>query len=461
MFHDSLGNPISTQRAETAAGIDDFVLGYLGYDRRIANILAAADADARDTLANAYAGLLWMLAETGGIPDEARRYLARAEQAQTPATWRERQVAGVLRAWVEDDVAEAQRITEAILRAHPRDLAMLKLHQYHDFASGDFAAMLRVALGSQEAAGDVAYLHGMLAFAYEQLHLLDRAERSARHALALQPREPWVQHALAHVMLTQGRIDEGAAFLESVRGTWEGLTSFMYTHHWWHLALFYLSQGRMADAVAAYDDHCWAQEKTFSQDQIGAVSLLARFEFAGIDVGQRWAELGAHLIGRRADVMQPFLSLQYLYGLLRAGRPEAASLLGAIRQAAVSGPASVRAVWREVGAPMAEGLSAYVSGDAEAALLLIEPCLGRMVEIGGSRAQRDLFEQIFLDVLLRAGRMARAQQVLELRRLADPDGVPTNRALALVYDALGLPALAQEAGARSRRDGRCSFIQRP
>ncbi len=454
MFHDSLGNPISTLRAETASGIDDFVLGYLGYDRRIANVLAVADADERDMLANAYAGLLWMLSETGGVPDEARRYLARAERAQAGANWRERQVASVLRAWVADDLAGAQRTTEAILREHPRDLAMLKLHQYHDFAAGDFAAMLRVALGSEAAAADVAYLHGMLAFAYEQLHLLDRAERSARHALALQRQEPWAQHALAHVMLTQGRIGEGAAFLESVRETWAGLTSFMYTHHWWHLALFYLSQGRMVEAVAAYDDHCWAQEKTFSQDQIGAVSLLARFEFAGIEVGQRWAELGAYLVGRRADVMQPFLSLQYLYGLLRASRPEAATLLGAIREAGVSGPASVRAVWREVGAPLAEGLSAYVSGDAEAALRLIEPCLGRMVEVGGSHAQRDLFDQIFLDVLMRAGRMARAQQVLELRRLGDPDGVPTNRALAVVYDALGLRALAEEAGRRSMCGGR-------
>lgn len=60
------------------------------------------------------------------------------------------------------------------------------------------------------------------AFTYEQCHLLDKAERSAWRALESKSEsraEPWAQHALAHVMLTEKRIDEGAAVLESQRGT--------------------------------------------------------------------------------------------------------------------------------------------------------------------------------------------------------------------------------------------------
>jgi hypothetical protein len=69
--------------------------------------------------------------------------------------------------------------------------------------------MLRAASSVAGANADVAYWHGMMAFAYEQCHLLDEAEASARRALSLRRKEPWAQHALAHVMLTQGRIDEG------------------------------------------------------------------------------------------------------------------------------------------------------------------------------------------------------------------------------------------------------------
>jgi hypothetical protein len=72
-----------------------------------------------------------------------------------------------------------------------------------------------------------------------------------------------------------------------------------------------------------------------------------------------------------------------------------------------------------------------------------------MAEAGGSHAQRDLFEQIRLDAALRSGRTICAQQMLELRRRADPDGVPVNSALASVYRALGLLGLADDARSRA------------
>jgi hypothetical protein len=73
-----------------------------------------------------------------------------------------------------------------------------------------------------------------------------------------------------------------------------------------------------------------------------------------------------------------------------------------------------------------------------------------MVEAGGSHAQRDLFEQILLDAAIRSGRLVLAQQVLEQRRAYDPDGVPLNAALAVVYDDLGLPELAHQARVRAQ-----------
>jgi hypothetical protein len=72
-----------------------------------------------------------------------------------------------------------------------------------------------------------------------------------------------------------------------------------------------------------------------------------------------------------------------------------------------------------------------------------------MAECGGSHAQRDLFEQIHLDALIKAGQPARAQQVLEMRRTYDPDGVPLNMMLADVYEQAGLPSLAAPAKKRA------------
>ena len=247
-------------------------------------------------------------------------------------------------------------------------------------------------------------------------------------------------------MLTRGRIDEGARFLESAADTWTDLNSFMVTHIWWHLALFYISQGRGQKVLELYDRHCWGVAKDYSQDQIGAVSLLARCELAGIDVGSRWQELGDYLAARAHDTVLPFLTLQYLYGLGRAGRPEAETLLASVRDAAETAPAFTREVWREVALPGCEGLLAHARGNFTLAWHRLAASVPRMAEAGGSHAQRDLFAE---NAAIKSGRSTAAQQILELRRAADPDGVPLNTALAAVYRQLGLPELAAQASARA------------
>jgi hypothetical protein len=449
MQRDYLNNPVGAQRDATLRGIDDFIEGLLAYETRAERILAAADADCGSCLANTYAGILWMLLEAPAAPRRAAKYLAAAEAAAPGATQREQLNTAVLRAWVQDDTAAALRLCDRISDEFPRDLAIVKLQQYFEFNRGNSPEMLRAALKVAAANADVPYMHGMTAFAYEQCHLLDEAEAEARAALAMRRKEPWAQHALAHVLLTRGRIDEGARFLESAADTWTDLNSFMVTHIWWHLALFYISQGRGQKVLELYDRHCWGVAKDYSQDQIGAVSLLARCELAGIDVGSRWEELADYLAARAHDTVLPFLTLQYLYGLARAGRPAAETLLASVREAAESAPAFTREVWREVALPGCEGLVAYARGNFTLAWHRLAASVPRMAEAGGSHAQRDLFEQILLDAAIKSGRSTAAQRILELRRTGDPDGVPLNTALAAVYRQLGLAELAAQASARA------------
>ena len=135
-----------------------------------------------------------------------------------------------------DDPALTLRLFDRISDEFPRDLVIVKTHQYFEFNRGNPPEMLRVALKVASANADIAYAHGMTAFAYEQCHLLNEAEAEARTALEMRRKEPWAQHALAHVLLTRGQIDEGARFLEQAADTWTGLNSFMITHIWWHLA---------------------------------------------------------------------------------------------------------------------------------------------------------------------------------------------------------------------------------
>ena len=296
-----------------------------------------------------------MLLEAPQAAERASQYVAAAERAAAKATRREQLNVAILRAWFDDDLPRAISLGDECSNEFPRDLAMVKMLQYFEFNRGNSPGMLRVALKARSAAPEVPYVHGMLAFAYEQCHLLAEAESAARTALSMRNKEPWAQHALAHVLLTRGRVDEGAAFLEEAKSTWTGLNSFMVTHIWWHLALFYLSQGRDRETLEVYDGQIWGVAKQYSQDQINAISLLARCEIAGVDVGDRWQDLADHLESRAQDTVQPFLTMQYLYGLARARRPQAAVLLDTVRRHAGQVAAFVRPAWQEVALPACEG----------------------------------------------------------------------------------------------------------
>ena len=429
MARDVLGNEVSGGEKATLEGIDDFVSGFLAYETKASNVMAAADADDGSVLANVYAGFSWMFLEAAGARRMASKYLQRAEAAGLPNA-REALLIEQLRLWIAGDIPAVQRIGAEIAARWPRDLASVKLDHYFSFNRGDAAAMLRIAKAVEAENQDNPHLHGMLAFGYEQMHHLEDAEAAARKALSIKAKEPWAQHALAHVMLGTGRVREGIAFLGEAQKTWVDLNSFMYTHNWWHKALFHISLGDEAAVFDAYDNHVWGIEPDYSQDQVGAVSLLARMEVAGMDVGGRWEDVARHMKGRATDTIQPFLTLQYLYGLARAEYAEADRLMLAVEEKAAKSTAFDRLVWREVALPAARGVLAHARANYAEAVRWLSIANPRMTEIGGSHAQRDLFGQLLLDAHLKVGNWKIAAQMLEMRRTWDPDGVMVNRALA-------------------------------
>ena len=445
-MQDSLGNPITLTDPASQRAVNDFVEGFIACEARAADVLAAAEDCS--PLVQAYCATLHLFAESRDAAANARPFIERAQAGASQASPREQRYIEAIAAWAEGDIARAIALHHEQAREHPRDLASLKLGQYHCFNIGDCPGMLRLALAALPAAADVPYLHGMAAFGYEQCHRMREAEASARRAIAMERKEPWAHHALGHVMLTEGRLAEGLDFMRGVSDTWVGLNSFMVTHNWWHVALFLIDLGRDAEALAVYDEQVWGVVKDYSQDQIGAVSLLARLELASIDAGERWQALAGYLAQRLDDHVLPFLDLQYLYGLTRAGRPEAERLLRNIEAFAPQAPPSTRAAWQCVAVPAARGLLAHARGDAAGAIEGLGLALPRLVEIGGSHAQRDLFEQLYLDALIASGTsaaLASAQGLLQQQVNAQPESLRLRRQADAVHAALRLPQLVSNA----------------
>jgi hypothetical protein len=445
---DCLGNPVVLQDRASLAALNDFVEGFIQCEARAVNVLRLAESD-HSAIAQAYCAALHMFAESPEGPIHARPFVDAAFTAAPNASARERQFVAAIAAWADGDLVRAIRLHQELAQNHPRDLVSIKLGQYHLFNQGDATGMLRLALTALPAAADVAQMHGMAAFGWEQCHLMPQAEAAGRTALAMTPREPWAQHALAHVMLTQGRLHEGQQFMRHSSATWTGLNSFMETHNWWHLALFEIDLGHADVALQLCDRQVWGVVKGYSQDQIGAVSLLARLELAGVDVGDRWQDVADHLQHRTADQVLPFLDLQYLYGLARAGRPQAETLLrnieahGLTRTGAENANGShAMQVWREVATPAAFGLMAHAQGDHARAASALGMALPRLLQIGGSHAQRDLFEQIHLDAMMHCGQWSAAQQLVQQRCNNQPQSLRLQRQAQRIYSALGVDIAA-------------------
>ena len=407
MQTDSLNNPVTLQNPASLPLLNDFVEGFIASQARAVNLLQLALTDL-SPIVQACCAALHLFAENADAAKNAKPFIAAAQASTLQATPRELRFVHAVAAWAAGDVPRAIKLHQEQATEHPRDLVSLKLGQYHLFNTGDAAGMLTIAQACQTKSAHVPHFHGMLAFGYEQCHLLTQAETSARQGLYLTPKnglqDPWAHPALAHVMLAQGRYTEGQAFMREASSHWQGLNSFMQTHNWWHQALFALELNQPEEALRLYDEQVWGVAKGYSQDQINAVSLLARLELAGVDVGPRWQDLVPYLTPRTHDHVLPFLDLQYLYGLARSGRPEADVLmrnLQAHSQALTDRQAAH--TWQKVALPAARGVLAHARGQWRIASQQLGMALPQLQAIGGSHAQRDLFVRIHQDARARAG----------------------------------------------------------
>lgn len=409
MMRDKFGNRVVTGAAESVRAIDRFADEFLGYGPGLPDILGAADRDPDSPSLNHLAASVHLAAESGKGKRHARTYLRRAEAASRFSDEREQHAIRAVRAWLDGDYPGAARLYERIARRWPQDVVSAKWGQYHCFNMGDSEGILRLAEAVLPVHCGTPYVHGMHAFGLEQCGRLTEAENAARFAVEVERADPWAHHALAHVMDTEGRVDEGIAFMRGISGTWEGKGKFIRHHNWWHVGLFHIDRKDPEGALDIFDRHLWGIFPEFGQEQIGAISTLWRLELRGVDVGERWAPVAEKVLERGCEHIQPFLDMHYVYALVRGGHHAAADafIASLARHARHAAPA-MRRVWGEAAAPVVRGIAAHARGDYDTAYTLLKPVMTHVHLLGGSHAQRDILHQTWMDILLRSHRYMRA-----------------------------------------------------
>lgn len=417
MLQDTQGLDVTTDSPETITAINRYTDQALAYGKDAVAIFKGIEADPECAIANAHAAALYLSHERAESRCQALPYLQAARQYKNKATEREKLYVSAVEAWAVGAINQAIAYLEVLTQKFPRDVLAVQMGQYHYFYQGNPKALLSIAEKVLPANRENHYLYGMIAFGLEQCHRFDEAEGIGQLATEMNRNDPWAHHAVAHVMEMQGRLEEGIAWMESLSDTWENCNSMLYTHNWWHIALYYLEKQEFQKVLSLYDSHVWGRAwKDSSKDPIGAISLLLRLELRGVEVGNRWKELAPHLTARIHEHALPFQDLHYIYALSRAGNTDhVTEMLLSMQAYAKTADPAVQRAWNEVAVPAARGMAAHAQGKWERALGELGPIMCRLHIIGGSHAQHDLFEQLYLDAWLRANQNHEAIKLLEKR----------------------------------------------
>jgi len=429
-MRDIRGEVVTAASGDVARLYDEVVEGYLGARAETRTRLQAVlRADPDFALAHCLDGYLSMLASSRESTRQARGALGRACQAASrrlPSS-REARHIDSLDAWSRGDMRGAVTRWSAILAEHPRDIIAIKVSQFVLSYLGESERMCD-AVGSvmpswNEGVPGYGFLLGCYAYGLEEADDYKRAEELGRRAVDLNPADIWAAHAVAHVAEMQGRLHDGLSFISSTVDRWGECNSFA-RHLRWHEGLFHLDLDRHDRVLELYDREVRDQPSDEYLDIANAVSLLWRLEQAEVDVGARWRELAER--GRRHtdDHALVFVDLHYLMALAAEGDSAAVEqFLASCEQFALTGVGSEAAVMADVGLPLARAVWAHRRGRHDDVVAQLAPVRRAIRRIGGSHAQRDVFEQLLIDSAWRGRHYDLATDLLAERTARRPRNI--------------------------------------
>lgn len=420
---DELGHALSGASAEAAAHYEDALRQlqcYIGDPvATVDRALSGSPEFVMGHVLKAYLHLLGTEAPALQVARDCHRSAIRL-----PALPRERQHVQAVGQLVDGRWHDAGRTLEDIAIDYPRDILALQAGHQVDFFTGN-SRMLRDRIARALPAwseGMPAYhaVLGMHAFGLEETGDYTRAEAQGRKGVALQARDGWSWHAVAHVMEMQGRQRDGIAWLRSNPEAWTR-ESFFCVHNWWHLALYHLDLGEVDAVLALLDGPIYGSRSKVLLDMVDASALLWRLHLRGVDVGDRWNAIADNWLAHADSGNYAFNDVHAMMAFVGAGRADAArAMLETQRRVVRTAAGDNAAFTREVGQPVAQAIKAFGDGDYATSVQFLRPARGIAHRFGGSHAQRDVIDLTLLEAALRTGQGALAAALAAERSAAKP-----------------------------------------
>jgi len=441
----------STTAAEKLVeGVDLALESAWGADEKFQEALHADEG-----FALAHAGLAFRHM-VGGRAADARKSVQEAQSLATGTSRREQQQIEIIARWANGKGTEALILVNEHLAEYPRDMLIVRLAQrlfvlgcssvgagVANYPREHFALMKKVA----PAYGDDWAFLAQSSFAHHEVGLLDEALTMAERALEERPTDAVASHSVAHVYFERADSSSGAEFLERWLPGFDNRAPY-HVHLSWHLALFELAMGRYQNALEVYGKDIRPSVVAKSAISLNdSASLMWRLQIYGAAAPSSLMEELDTQAAPAADNpgSVAFRDSHAALAFAVANDDESLTrMMDGLKAAADKGDKLVG----DVTLPLVRGITAFMHQDYDEAVRLMGPLFGseapydQLSRIGGSHAQREVFEDTLTEAYLRARQFENAEALLEnrLKRRETPRDLFW---LARAQQATGKPEAAE------------------
>lgn len=446
-MNDRYGLPMGTSSPQAAdrysEGLDMVLSQQYGAEEKFQEAVSADEGFALAHAALAYVQMIRV------APQEARESAARATALTSGASQRINQHVETISLFAHGRNQESYALLRQQVDEFPGDALMLRVAQRLMVQGCTGAGVANYPPIFYEFMKSVEPLYGedwafmgQYAWANHEIGLMDEGMRLAQRSLDMRPDNAVAAHSVAHVQFETGDNSQGADFL----GNWlEGFDrrAAYRVHLSWHQALFQLALGRYSNTLTLYENDIRPAVAAKSYQSLAdSASLFWRMYIYGDALpAVDWDEL---LVLAAPAAERPGPSFRDAHAALAftAAGDEASMdrLLDGLKDLADKGSH----VATECMLPLVQGIAAFGRGEYGEAAQLIEPVFPQLTRVGGSHAQREVFEDTLLEAYLRAEHFDKAETMLR-ERLNRRETPRDNLWLARVQADTGKPDVAKNS----------------
>lgn len=417
---DSYGNNISTASQHAQDHYDRGLRLFLGADfGALLEFQQSIEDDPGFALGHTALARAAMMA---GDISQAKESILCAQNLAADANARERQHIEILSLLISGKTTNARLLVGEHVRDYPRDALAAQLCSnvfgLIGFSGevGREAELLAYTSALLPHYGEDWWMMSMHALSLCETGQIEASARLMDKSIALNPRNANAAHFKAHAQYEAGETAAGRSYLQQWISDYDN-RAVLHGHLTWHLALWALHEGDEVSMWQAVDSGVGPKSAKGLPINIltDTAAILYRAELAGLTVNpDRWSALSDYAAKLFPETGQSFADMHAALSHAMAGQGERLAYI----------TESTRGFAGDLVRPVALAWGAIAREDWPGALNELTQVMGTTERLGGSRAQRDLLELSYVNVLLKLGLVDEAHRSLSTRRPVLADSPP-------------------------------------